>query len=250
MSRSASARTGRGKASAKSSSKPLVSSGYLNKSQLPFHSLIFLLPLMVLYELGNRLLGEGIYAQSMMTWFFHQFGATGRSMPALAVVSILLVWHIARRDEWKIDPGVIGGMVLESVVLAIPLVGIGLVLARHLTLLGLAELGKLTLLSMGAGIYEELVFRLAAFTILTLILIDGLKMERRKACLLMVVISAIVFSHYHYWGGTEAFQWRSFIFRTVAGVYFGVVFLIRGFGITSGCHVAYDIFVFTLQYLR
>jgi hypothetical protein len=47
--------------------------------------------------------------------------------------------------------------------------------------------------------------------------------------------------------GTESFQLQSFVFRTGAGLYFAVLFLTRGFGITAGCHIAYDITIITLQ---
>jgi hypothetical protein len=44
----------------------------------------------------------------------------------------------------------------------------------------------------------------------------------------------------------EHFQWRSFLFRTAAGTYFGLLFLFRGFGITAGSHAAYDILILFL----
>jgi hypothetical protein len=43
--------------------------------------------------------------------------------------------------------------------------------------------------------------------------------------------------------GSEAFYWRIFVFRMVAGVYFAAVFLFRGFGLTAGSHMAYDLMV-------
>jgi len=37
------------------------------------------------------------------------------------------------------------------------------------------------------------------------------------------------------------FHWTEFGFRTMAGIYFAVLFAIRGFGITAGTHAFYDI---------
>jgi hypothetical protein len=37
-------------------------------------------------------------ASPMLQRFCALFGSTGRHLPALAVVSILLAWHIARKD--------------------------------------------------------------------------------------------------------------------------------------------------------
>jgi hypothetical protein len=95
-------------------------------------------------------------------------------------------------------------------------------------------------MSIGAGIYEELVFRLACFTLLNILLIDLLRLPSRRATLLIVLTSAIAFSSYHYLG-REAFSLRTFAFRTGAGIYFGLIFLLRGFGVTSGTHAAYDL---------
>src|SRR2546430_621532 len=80
--------------------------GYLRRSELPLASLVFLLPFIVLYELGTRQFAydpahqteQRIIAFNLMQQFFHWFGATGRYMPALAVVGILMGCHIARND--------------------------------------------------------------------------------------------------------------------------------------------------------
>jgi membrane protease YdiL (CAAX protease family) len=83
---------------------------------------------------------------------------------------------------------------------------------------------------------------------MSVLFIDVLKMEKIRAFLLMVLLSSLAFSAYHYLG-SEAFEWRSFAFRTLAGIYFGIIFIWRGFGITSGAHAAYDISTFALRML-
>src|SRR4051794_24152871 len=74
--------------------------GYFHSSELPFTSLVFLLPFLVIYEVGTRYYtaDADIRAFKWMQDFFQLFGASGRHLPALAVVGILLAWHIARRD--------------------------------------------------------------------------------------------------------------------------------------------------------
>ncbi len=42
-------------------------------------------------------------------------------------------------------------------------------------------------------------------------------------------------------GRGAPFNWTEFVFRTIAGVYFAILFAIRGFGITAGTHAFYDI---------
>ena len=100
----------------------------------------------------------------------------------------------------------------------------------------------LLILCLGAGLYEELVFRLILLTLLTLVFKDLLQFPRRASALAVVLVSAVIFSGYHYLG-PEAFRWRTFAFRGLAGIYFGVLFLTRGFGVTAATHAAYDILV-------
>jgi membrane protease YdiL (CAAX protease family) len=104
----------------------------------------------------------------------------------------------------------------------------------------------LLVLSLGAGIYEELVFRLVAMTLLNILLIDLLRLPKRPGYLAMVLISSLAFAFYHYLGA-ESFAWRSLVFRTLAGVYFAGLFLLRGFGVTAFSHSCYDIFVISLR---
>jgi hypothetical protein len=253
--------------SAKSSSPSrttLPPDSYFRRTELPLTSLVFLLPIIILYEIGTALWATNPHSQtesriiafSMLQRFLGAFGASAKYLPALAVPAVLITWHIARRDKWKVKPAHVAGMVLESVVLAIPLMLIGRATERylsHITLAGapslLAKLHGakgLFVLSLGAGVYEELLFRLIAFTVLSFVFSDLLEMRKSAAALLMVVGSAILFSCYHYLG-SEPFRFWTFAFRTLAGIYFGAVFLCRGFGVTAGSHVAYDLCVVALR---
>src|SRR5436305_1887064 len=100
---------------------------YLQQSQTPLSSLLFVLPLLVLHEIGVQyyatLPGGGgiqyrIEAFTLLTRFLQSCGATGRYLPALAVVAILLSWHVARGDRWLFDPRIMAGMLVESLFLA------------------------------------------------------------------------------------------------------------------------------------
>ena len=77
---------------------------------------------------------------------------------------------------------------------------------------------------------------------------DLMRMSQKKSVILAVLLSAALFSAHHHiiflnghFNQTEAFEWTQFAFRTIAGVYFAVLFTIRGFGITAGTHAFYDI---------
>jgi hypothetical protein len=256
MSRAASGRRSAG-GSRTSANAPVRVEGYFQRSELPLASLAFLLPLVVLYEVGTHHLpwntgGHGeqrIIAFALMQRFFLLFGASGRYLPAMAVVGILLAWHIARRDEWRVQISTLVGMVVESLCLALPLLLIGRLAAYYVPQMAPphSDTANLLILSIGAGVYEELMFRLIGFTMLNFLLIDLLKIHKSWSYLLMVLISAVAFAGYHYLG--EPFHWQTFAFRTVAGIYFGIVFIFRGIGITSGVHASYDIFIVCLRLL-
>jgi membrane protease YdiL (CAAX protease family) len=135
----------------------------------------------------------------------------------------------------------------------VPLLAIGTLAARYvyqyLPLMGgHGNWRAMFVLSMGAGIYEEMVFRLAGLALLHLLLIDVLRMPRKWGYLAIVLITSLAFAHYHYWGG-QPFSWRTFVFYTTAGVYFSLLFLTRGFGITAFTHSAYDMIVVSLRCL-
>jgi hypothetical protein len=223
---------------------------YLKQSELPLHSLVFLLPAMVLFELGISFHPSDPIAFRLLQIFFRQAGATGRFVPLLSVVAILLTWHIVRKDPWEIRFETLWGMLLESLLLALPLMALGISVSRwriHIPLAANTQLWENNaVLSLGAGVYEEFVFRMGLMTLISILAADIFKLNKWLSNLLMVSASAVLFSLYHYLGA-ETFQLQSFVFRTAAGVYFGVLFLTRGFGVTCGCHIAYDIMVVTLQ---
>jgi hypothetical protein len=229
--------------------------GYFEQSALPLTSLLFLTPLIIVYEVGTHWYAsdpvshveQRIIAFNLMQRFFSYCGATGAYMPAAAVVAILLACHIAKGDRWSARTGVLVGMTLESLMYAIPLVTMGYLFQHYLLIrTGVDNWRQLLVLSIGAGIYEEMVFRLVAFHLLHILLVDLLQVPKTKALPVMVILSAIGFSLYHYWGA-ETFEWPSFVFRTLAGIYFGLIFLWRGFGLTAGAHASYDIVIVLLR---
>ncbi|MGA2233035.1 MAG: CPBP family glutamic-type intramembrane protease, partial [Tepidisphaeraceae bacterium] len=193
--------------------------------------------------------GSRLVAFNLLHQFFSLFGATGTFLPAGALIVILLVWHIACGDKWTIHVGTLIGMFFESWLLTLPLLALAAGFARLQLHTLMAEYGggisERVIIAMGAGIYEELIFRLMALTLLHLLLVDFLRMPKNRAGILMVLISGILFSLYHYLG-PEAFSWKTCLFRTLAGIYFGGIFICRGFGVTAGCHAIYDIIILSL----
>jgi len=219
---------------------------YMKRTERPLQSLVFIFPLILIYEIGWRMGGSHLLAFNLLHQFLSVFGATGTLLPALMLVSILLAWHIACREKWTVDVQYLLGMALESWILALPLIALAAGMARwqHHGILAVTDgfLINRLIIAMGAGIYEEMLFRLILLTLLHVLLVDIFRLSKVRAGVLMVVISGVSFSLYHYLG-SEPFAWPTFLFRTVAGAYFSGIFLCRGFGVTAGCHATYDVIV-------
>jgi hypothetical protein len=202
-----------------------------------------LLPLILIHEIGWRFSRSRVLAFYLLHQFLAFFGATGTLLPAMALIGILLAWHIARHDKWTVQVNTVLFMYLESILLALPLLVLAAAVARWqlppLLAEGVERFPSQIIISMGAGIYEEMTFRLIGMTLLHVLFSDILRMKKTPAALLMVLISSLAFSFYHYLG-PEKFVWKTCLFRTVAGIYFGTIFLCRGFGVTAGSHAAYD----------
>jgi len=227
---------------------------YLEASERPGTSLIFLAPLILLYELyaaGVIAVGSpgALRADLHITAFllieslFRLLGAAGRHLPAIALVGMLLAAHIARQDRWRFHPGTLFGMAIESIGWAIPLLVLGWVAARHVPMAAGADANRLAVLCVGAGLYEEMVFRLILVTALSLVLRDLMGVPRNPALVVVLLTSGLLFALYHYLSPGEDFRLRTCVFRTAAGAYFGALFMVRGFGITAACHATYDLIV-------
>ena len=282
---------------------------YFAATERPIAAAAFVLPLIAFYEWGTRAwatdpTGGGerrIVAFNLVRRGFDLIGgiagtdrgrfadALGPWLPAMAVVAALVGAHLVRRDRWRVRPAHAAGMLAESVLLAVPLLAVGVLMttaARTPAVAGaIGDLGALAgrvpgitlsaadgtagganagsgvaavrwpsllVLSVGAGVYEELVFRLVGFAALHLVLADVLRLRPGVAGALTVGVSAVAFAGYHHVGfaGAEPFDAGAFAFRTAAGLWFGSVYAARGFGLAAGCHAAYDALVVGLAALH
>jgi hypothetical protein len=226
-------------------------SSYLFASTRPLHILCFLLPFLLAYEIGSivYLRGQGVNAlgaRRMLALFFELFGVTGLSLPPLIVGVVLIAWHLIARDSSRVRWRVLAGMALESCAWVVPLLVLSLALATRAVpaAAGWAAptwQARLTV-ALGAGLYEELLFRLLLITVTHLILADLLSLPGRTASVLASIVStgAFVFLHHLYPPPGPGMSLRAYVFFALAGFYFAVVFLTRGFGIVVGVHAIYD----------
>jgi hypothetical protein len=103
------------------------------------------------------------------------------------------------------------------------------------------------MISLGAGIYEELLFRVLLVGVLAWAARRLLGRGPGAAGVFATVVGALIFSAFHYVGPYgDRLELASFTFRAIAGVMFSALYLLRGFGITAWTHALYDVFLAVL----
>lgn len=242
------------KRGSRSGEAPARSDGYPVWSMDPLHILIFLLPLVVLYELvllfsGHTGVVETVAAHALINRFGQVLGDFALYLPGVVLIGTLLAMKFARRDEWTVRVPVLLLMCLESVVWAIPLLVIAALLSTEPAVAvspgtdpaELSLLGRIAL-SIGAGLYEELLFRLLMVGLGAWLLRTIFRMSATWAAGLAIVLAAVAFTFYHHPGETGSVAARRLVYF-VAGCFLGLVFVLRGFGIVVGAHAVYDLFV-------
>jgi membrane protease YdiL (CAAX protease family) len=103
-------------------------------------------------------------------------------------------------------------------------------------------------MSLGAGVYEETVFRLGLLSSLAFVLEKLVRIARWAALLGALLLSSAVFSAMHHlppYGDPLAIG--PFVFRVLAGIFFGLLFWRRGFAVAVYTHAFYDIFVLVIR---
>jgi membrane protease YdiL (CAAX protease family) len=234
--------------------------GYAALSTRPLHNFLLLLPLVGAYEVGSILYltepsGEAkqILAQRLLGQFFELFWVGGLYLPALALLVVLLLWHILERDPWRVRPAVLLGMLIESLIWTLPLVVLAHLVALAASAGDAPPAAALTLLAsdtadtirampwqaratiaVGAGLYEELLFRMVAIALLHFLFVDLLGVKETPGRVVAIVLSALLFAVYHA-------DPAGLPFYLMAGLYFGAIYVWRGFGIAVATHALYDL---------
>ena len=230
--------------------------GYWAESRRPLSSLAFVAPMLVAYELGVVVLGQQATRNGVDVCLRGLLDLLGFGqyflLPALTV-GILLAWHHTTAQAWRIRARALYGMSLESMALGFVLLVVANAQAAlfaptasiHLSASAApaGEVAGRLVGYLGAGTYEELLFRLMLLPVVAAIA-RAAGATPRVSLATAVVLTSLVFSAAHYEIFTthgDAFQWYSFVFRFVAGVFFSLLFVWRGFGVAVGTHACYDV---------
>ncbi len=240
-------------------------SSYWQVSRTPRYSLLFALPLLLFYQVLAVLLAHGersvrngadVILQALFTAVAGAWGPP-LFMVCLIGVGLWLVTRDMRAHGSRLRGGVFVAMLGESIALALTFgFVVGSVTSGVLGMLqtlavpGGAEMDWWTrlMVSLGAGIYEELLFRVLLVGALAATARALLGWRPLTAGVTATFVGAAIFSAFHYLGPYgDRWQLYSFAFRMVAGLFFSGLYLARGFGITAWTHALYDVLLLVMS---
>jgi membrane protease YdiL (CAAX protease family) len=226
---------------------------YFQLSRSPHYSFLFAVPLLLAYEgfafflNHSDLYGIRNSADVFLKLFLayvgiHGFFAFGTAM----IVALILFRFLGGGPRFgSIYFGVLGWMLAESLVYSI----VFGTLVSAVTRLLLAQPHPLSrsaqiLVSLGAGIYEEFVFRVLLLGALVFILHRLLRLQQLLAYGIAAGLGALLFAAFHYIGPFgDPFLLPSFVFRFIAGLTLTGLYIARGYGITAYTHSLYDLWI-------
>ena len=225
---------------------------YFRKSSSPLYSFIITLPIFLTYELGIFWMrniefnyiqngADVLIEQAILRLGFDVIYVS--SIIFLFVLLIIIYYQKHHFNSLSISRPYLGAMFLESIVYA----SILFFLMGNLYLMDVStnDLYCNIILSLGAGIYEELIFRVLLIYVFYQSIKFLFRLGKFSTNFYAIILSAILFSSFHFIGA-ESFNQEAFAVRFIAGIFLAFLYVQRGFGITAITHSFYDIFVIFL----
>ncbi|MBV9774843.1 MAG: CPBP family intramembrane metalloprotease [Gemmatimonadetes bacterium] len=237
---------------------------YFETSRSHTYSLLLAIPLLLLYEAGAAWVsttqkvplrnGADVLLRALLSMGgIHT--TVGFTVVLVVAAGLVVIAEWRRKRIARIEPGIFVGMLAESALYATlfgmvvgtatqwVLTGGGLHLSAGTGVMGTLPRSEGIVLSLGAGIYEELLFRVVIAGGLFVLFRSG-GLQRTRSGVFAAILSALAFSAFHYIGPYgDPWELSSFTFRFLSGLAFSVLFLVRGFGIAAWTHALYDVFL-------
>jgi hypothetical protein len=218
-------------------------------------SLLFVFPLFLIYGVSVLFLpvmnGVDFVSRNL-------FAAVGYNRASyLLVYAVLLVGFVALlgylRRKKAFDFRRFLPMILESGIYALTLGSFIVFVMRKvfgfapLAAGGMPSGGAAFVLSVGAGVYEELVFRLGLCSG-GVALFRVLGLDHRIAVVISFVVSSVLFSAAHHIGAHgDPWAFDVFFYRMLAGLVFAAIYWFRSLSHAVYTHALYDIYVMVLR---
>lgn len=225
---------------------------YWSESRRLSMGILLLLPLAAIYQVG--IVESGSEVRNLAELWLTQF-ISAAGVPAAHLVNGLLIGTIVMA-LFKLDrDGSVCGwflviMAMEGILYAAGMfrgLNLAATTAHHyLTeVLTVGDLGRTSVLvAVGAGVYEEIVFRLLLLGGGAALLHYVFQWNRAACMCLMLLVSSGLFSLAHYVGMFgESPSMFTFLFRGLAGLVLGTIYILRGVGIAAWTHAGYNVMV-------
>ncbi|MEL0337422.1 MAG: CPBP family intramembrane glutamic endopeptidase [bacterium] len=226
---------------------------YLLKSKTSFYSFLFTLPLFFIYEINILFLswddilvvrnGADFLMRNILE-SFDIYGLYGLGLVFFLGLLVTYIFFIKEDQKQEVNVNFLFIMLAESMLWSLVLY---FLLFKFMVLL-MNPVGKTILqqvtLAIGAGIYEEFLFRVLLIAGLSGILGFVFMWDKTFKNIIAVVLSGGIFSAFHFMGEYgDFFSMELFLIRFFAGLILGVLYMYRGFGITAYTHSIYDLIV-------
>ena len=226
---------------------------YLLKSRTSFYSFLFTLPLFFLYEVNILFLswddilvvrnGADFLMRNILE-SFDIYGLYGLGLVFFLGLLVTYIFFIKEDQQQEVNVNFLFIMLAESMLWSVVLY---FLLFKFMVLL-MNPVGKTILqqvtLAIGAGIYEEFLFRVLLIAGLSGILGFVFMWDKTFKNIIAVVLSGGIFSAFHFMGEYgDFFSMELFLIRFFAGLILGVLYMYRGFGITAYTHSIYDLII-------
>jgi hypothetical protein len=222
-------------------------------------SMLLVFPLFLVYQVGVLALpevhnGADLVTTQLLSLLRNQYNIYFLVNAALALVFIVTILVLRRRNQFEVRQFV--PILVESSLYALFMGSLILFVMQNLLHVppGLSTTGPPAvgifgkiILSFGAGVHEELVFRLILVSAFTAVGTRLLGLRRAFAVALSFFVSSALFSAAHHVIGGEPWHVGVFVYRFLCGMVFATLFEVRGFAVAVYTHALYDIFVLLLH---
>jgi len=228
-------------------------------------SLILVFPLFLIYQVGVLFTLPVLNGADFLTTFlFRHLHLTARAyLGYTAVVALLfLIAVVTLRRSQRFQLRMVVPVFIESAIYALTMGSLIVFvmtkvfgISPRLAVGGAGDgfiasqgLGTRAVMSIGAGVYEETVFRLALLSGVAALLENVIGLGRWLAVAVAFIVSALAFSAMHHippYG--DPLHLGVFTFRFLAGICFGLLFWFRGFAVAVYTHTLYDLYVLLIR---
>ena len=226
---------------------------YWSLSRSPYYSFIFVLPFFAIYEVMVLFLSRDEMvtlrngADVLLRQFLAMFGEWGFYILSISFIVIFLTVFLLQKKDWNttvvksdyllfmLAEGIFWGFILYLLMRYVPAL---------LMFPSGKDLIRQLVLAIGAGLYEEFVFRVVAVTVVSQLFKLVFMWKKNWRLVISVITCAALFSGFHFVGPYgDTFDVSVFLYRLFAGTLLGTLYVVRGFGIVAYTHMIYDFIV-------